>query len=140
MLIIGRPLLTKQIRKNHQINKLRKPQKLIMVHLFNEITKATLLAISAGVALMVCPAAAERTTTGSHSDVINISTIDDLNSIGRKPDFPFNGHYQQTNDIDASNFTESIPIFSGSYNGGCHAIDNLPIVCLITLSTVKSAI
>ena len=90
-------------------------------------SKSHLAAIGAGLTLMATAVAAEETSTQeSQSSIIDISTVDDLNNIGRNDNYPASGHYQQTQDIDASNFTKSIDYFSGTYDGGCHTIDKMP--------------
>ncbi len=64
---------------------------------------------------------------------IEISTIDELQAIQTDSDFPLDGYYKQTADIDASGFGSFQPIgdeivpFSGTFDGKKFAISNLNI-------------
>ncbi|MDP0588761.1 MAG: hypothetical protein QS748_06025 [Candidatus Endonucleobacter bathymodioli] len=72
--------------------------------------------------------------TNSSSDVINISNITILNLIGRHENYPSNGDYLLTSSIDASDFIEPIPEFTGNLNGGNNTIYHMPYCLMDTLS------
>ncbi|HOQ30871.1 MAG TPA: PASTA domain-containing protein [Candidatus Hydrogenedens sp.] len=66
---------------------------------------------------------------------INITSLDELNKIGRDTEYPWNGIYHLTKDIDASDtaywdggkgFTP-IKVFFGEFHGHGHSIQNLYI-------------
>lgn len=55
-----------------------------------------------------------------------IRNADDFLKIGRRQDYPIDGHYIQTSDIDMSETDYPIPVdFQGIYEGGNHAIVGL---------------
>ncbi|ADY52505.1 hypothetical protein Pedsa_1952 [Pseudopedobacter saltans DSM 12145] len=60
---------------------------------------------------------------------INIATAADLAKIGNDANYPLNGDYVQTADINLSGYANWIPIgaFTGTYDGQYHYIDNLTI-------------
>ncbi|WBA83395.1 hypothetical protein [Endozoicomonas sp. GU-1] len=66
----------------------------------------------------------------SAGDSIPIKDAKDLRMIGQSDDFPMNGTYHQTGDIDISGGFKaigrgSIPTFTGKYDGGCNTIKGL---------------
>ncbi len=83
------------------------------------------------------------TIKSGKQSVIGISTIEELQKIGNDPDYPLDGHYELTNDIDASdtmNWNDGAgfePIgtgektpeetFTGNFNGNGHIITDLTI-------------
>ena len=55
-----------------------------------------------------------------------IRNADDFLKIGRSQDYPIDGHYIQTSDIDMSETDYPIPVdFQGIYDGGNHTIRNI---------------
>uniref|UniRef100_UPI003BB62677 hypothetical protein n=1 Tax=Endozoicomonas sp. ALC013 TaxID=3403076 RepID=UPI003BB62677 len=54
-----------------------------------------------------------------------INNAEDLGKIGRHPEFPPNGKYQQTADIVVSKDHKPIGTFTGEYDGQCHTISGL---------------
>ncbi len=60
---------------------------------------------------------------------INIATAADLAKIGNDANYPLDGDYVQTADINLSGYPNWIPIgaFTGTYDGQYHYIDNLTI-------------
>ncbi|WP_238593908.1 hypothetical protein, partial [Endozoicomonas atrinae] len=63
------------------------------------------------------------------SKPIGINDAETLGKIGQDPDYPLDGNYQQTADIDATQALQSIGNdthpFTGQYHGQCHTISNL---------------
>ncbi|MCK5894959.1 MAG: hypothetical protein KAG53_11285 [Endozoicomonadaceae bacterium] len=64
------------------------------------------------------------------SNVIDIDNADTLQMIGKHTNFPSNGNYRLTNNIDARNITKPIPEFFGTLDGQEHVILHLQC-CLI---------
>ncbi|WP_194246439.1 hypothetical protein, partial [Endozoicomonas acroporae] len=68
-------------------------------------------------------------TAATASIPIKINDTETLGKIGRHPAYPLNGTYQQTADIDASQFHQSIgdewDHFTGQYDGKDHTISGL---------------
>jgi hypothetical protein len=71
---------------------------------------------------------------GGGSKAITIASAEDLEKISKEdPDFPLNGNYIQTADIDMNDLPNWVPIgpsqglFTGTYNGGGYSIKNLYI-------------
>ncbi|WP_422466783.1 hypothetical protein, partial [Endozoicomonas sp. ALC013] len=60
---------------------------------------------------------------------IKVPNATTLGKIGRDPDYPLNGTYRQTADIDGSQLNQSIgnknDPFTGEYDGQCRTISNL---------------
>ena len=54
-----------------------------------------------------------------------INNAEDLGKIGRHPDYPLDGTYQQTADIDVNKDHKPIGTFTGKYDGECHTISGL---------------
>uniref|UniRef100_UPI0013D43FA5 hypothetical protein n=1 Tax=Endozoicomonas acroporae TaxID=1701104 RepID=UPI0013D43FA5 len=54
-----------------------------------------------------------------------INNAEDLGKIGRHPEFPPNGKYQQTADIVVTKDHKPIGTFTGEYDGQCHTISGL---------------
>ncbi|MBO9497383.1 hypothetical protein J7438_25345, partial [Thalassotalea sp. G20_0] len=54
-----------------------------------------------------------------------INNAEDLGKIGRDPEFPLNGKYQQTADIVVNKDHKPIGTFTGEYDGQCHTISGL---------------
>ncbi|MDP0588532.1 MAG: hypothetical protein QS748_04810 [Candidatus Endonucleobacter bathymodioli] len=67
------------------------------------------------------------------SDIIDITSAEDLSMIGNTPMYPSSGNYQFMNSFDASNFTKPIGHFSGNINGNNNTIYNLPVCLMYTL-------
>ncbi len=67
-------------------------------------------------------------TTAAQSS-IEVADAETLGKIGRDPNYPLNGSYRQSSDIDGSGLSQSIGNrshpFTGQYDGQCHTIDNL---------------
>ena len=67
-------------------------------------------------------------TTKAQSS-IEVADTETLGKIGRDPNYPLNGSYRQSSDIDGSGLSRSIGNrshpFTGQYDGQCHTIDNL---------------
>lgn len=63
------------------------------------------------------------------AQTINIATAADLAKIGIDANYPLDGDYVQTADINLSGYTNWTPIgtFTGTYDGQYHRIDNLTI-------------
>lgn len=55
----------------------------------------------------------------------NISSANDLSKIGTDSEYPSDGHYQQVQDIDATNITQPIGHFNGTYEGNGKTINKL---------------
>lgn len=85
------------------------------------------------------------TTTSSLSDsaspqnIIGINNLDTLMKIGNHADYPTNGNYRLTADIDASQLKSQIKTFTGSFDGDGYTISNLPC-CLIETITGGSVV
>ena len=79
------------------------------------------VAVALGAMSCLTPAAAQ--------SVIGVADAETLGKIGRDPNYPLSGHYQQSSDIDGSALSQSIGNrshpFTGQYNGQCHTIANL---------------
>ncbi|RRN76558.1 hypothetical protein EIM50_24070, partial [Pseudoxanthomonas sp. SGD-10] len=63
------------------------------------------------------------------AQTINIATAADLAKIGNDPNYPLNGNYKQTANINLSGYANWTPIgeFTGTYDGQYYYIDNLTI-------------
>ncbi|GEM_PF-2155919 len=63
------------------------------------------------------------------AQTINIATAADLAKIGVDANYPLNGNYKQTANINLSGYAKWTPIgeFTGTYDGQYHYIDNLTI-------------
>ncbi|MBO9484750.1 hypothetical protein J7439_25500, partial [Salinisphaera sp. G21_0] len=94
-------------------------------------TAATVAATVSTAAKESTAAAATATvsTAATASTPIKINDTETLGKIGRHPAYPLNGTYQQTADIDASQFHQSIgdewDHFTGKYDGKDHTISGL---------------
>uniref|UniRef100_UPI0021494F3F hypothetical protein n=1 Tax=Endozoicomonas sp. ONNA2 TaxID=2828741 RepID=UPI0021494F3F len=69
----------------------------------------------------------------ANSKSIEINDAQALGKIGRHPDYPSDGKYQQTADIVVTKDYQSIDRFSGKYDGQCNTISNLPDCLVNTL-------
>ena len=60
---------------------------------------------------------------------IEVADVQTLNKIGRDPNYPLDGRYRQSSDIDGGGLAQSIGNrshpFTGQYDGQCHTIGNL---------------
>ncbi|WP_422463586.1 hypothetical protein [Endozoicomonas sp. ALB115] len=80
----------------------------------------------------------EAIATSAHSptsptvtnQLIEVANAETLVKIGTDHNYPLNGTYIQTTDIDASSLSQPIRHFTGQYNGQHHAITNLDC-CLV---------
>ena len=70
------------------------------------------------------------TRCGSPWQPIAISDATTLNSIGNSADYPADGHYVQTDDLDGAEFSNPSLVFTGHYDGQNHIIRGLRS-CLI---------
>ena len=70
------------------------------------------------------------TQCGSPWQPIAISDATTLNNIGRSADYPADGHYVQTDDLDGTEFSNPSLVFTGHYDGQNHIIRGLRS-CLI---------
>lgn len=70
------------------------------------------------------------TRCGSPWQPIAIGNATTLNSIGRSADYPADGHYVQTDDLDGTEFSNPSLVFTGHYDGQNHIIRGLRS-CLI---------
>ena len=68
-------------------------------------------------------------TPAAAQSAIEVADAEILGNIGRDPNYPLDGHYRQSSDIDGGKLSQSIGNrshpFTGQYNGQCHTIDNL---------------
>ncbi|WP_163373255.1 hypothetical protein [Endozoicomonas acroporae] len=81
-------------------------------------------------ALSGLSAAAAASPSGNKTEVwIEVPNATTLGKIGRHPDYPLDGKYRQTADIDGSQLNQSIgnktDPFTGEYDGQCRTISNL---------------
>ena len=87
------------------------------------------VAVALGAMSCLTPAAAQ--------SVIEVADAETLGKIGRDPNYPLNGHYQQSSDIDGGNLSQAIgnqsDPFTGRYDGQCHTIGNLQHCLMQTL-------
>ena len=87
-------------------------------------------AVALGAMSCLAPAAAQ--------SVIEVADAETLGKIGRDPDYPLHGHYQQSSDIDGGNLSQAIgnrsDPFTGRYDGQCHTISNLQHCLMQTMA------
>ncbi|WP_163373261.1 hypothetical protein [Endozoicomonas acroporae] len=91
-------------------------------------------------ALSGLTAAAAASPSGNKTEgpIINVTDATILGKIGRHPDYPLNGTYRQTADIDGSQLNQSIGSktdpFTGEYDGQYRTISNLSDCFVDTLN------
>ncbi|WP_146000292.1 hypothetical protein, partial [Endozoicomonas acroporae] len=90
-------------------------------------------------ALSGLSAAAAASPSGNKTEGwIEVPNATTLGKIGRDPDYPLNGIYRQTADIDGSQLNQSIGSktdpFTGEYDGQCRTISNLSDCFVDTLN------
>ena len=76
----------------------------------------------------------------SNNNAIEINDLEMLEKIGSNNDFPPDGNYELTANIDAMNFTKTVPEFRGDFNGNNHTISNLqvPLMVSMTNGTIRN--
>ena len=65
--------------------------------------------------------------------VIEVADAETLGKIGHDPNYPLNGRYRQSSDIDGCGLSQSIDNFTGQYDGQYHTIANLQRCLVQTL-------
>ena len=91
------------------------------------VGRAQLPAVAVALGAMACltPAAAR--------SVIEVADAETLGKIGHDPNYPLNGRYRQSSDIDGCGLSQSIGNFTGQYDGQYHTIANLQRCLVQTL-------